>query len=577
MPAMIKPEDEIAIIATLAAGRSARKLGGRDAKSEIERRIAAYWKRGEVEVARALEAHEDRRSLAFARRRARAAKIEAERFWAPMRVRIDPENRPKFRKTCPNNLFSRVEYGTGGVGTARHESIVREVFLQWTGRGLKSGRTWAGKRSSGSTRSSRNRPWKRGEAGRTVRYIEREAALEAGIEAILSNVGETIEERVAYFRMIEEVEAPARADASVYHHAIIALPYETVPSSREAIVRGIVEPLDKLGLGYVAAIHAPDADGDQRNHHLHIILSLRPMKRLGDYDWELAQSKHPWLDTPAGLILMRRHIAHEINLGLASEGSAVRWTALSRAERGLEPGGNTKRGPGDRHEKAAQAAERKLAAARRRADTIERIAGAVETLAEVIASVSDHKQRLRALTGQAAQRIRDLHDRLLAIASEAERRRRKVEQMRQAALARLKAMQSSSFELVERTVALRTRVEANMETAARQPAPIQPAKQRVSALERLQQLREAARAIYPPTNAARHPDVRLFLADLRNVAPPASLADRAMRLSKQPGAVAEIETLGPRVAEAYADALRQMSKPVGPDPLHPARGSDLGR
>lgn len=574
--------DRAAIVAALTLARRARHRLGR-AQTMVQRaRVAALRHQAENERAARLETAEDRRSYAFVRRRRRQEALALSQFWRMIRVKVEPEKRPRFRMICPAKLYARYEYGTGGVGAARDRGPLREVFLQWIGRGLKSGRERGSRRAS-NARTGRHRPWRPGEAGRMVRYIWREEAVEDVDGALLSNVGADLVECVAYFRKLEEIEALARSDASVYHHAIIALPHDIVPKARARLAARIMKPLEDLGLGYAAALHKPDRDGDQRNYHLHIILSLRPMVRVAEYEWQLAPAKRGWLDTPAGLLLMRRHLAREFNRALAAAGSPTRWTHLSRAERGLASPGNTKRRPGDRQAQAAALAEQKLRDAIRHRDGVERVAATVDQLGELVERMTSTKTRLIELAASASARLAELHRQLLALADRADRAKRRLK-LAAAAQERRRAQQASTVDAV------------GPAAGNRAPAPVLPSRLRRKALpsfdvsqppaelqtpyERLQALKLKARKIYPEPAMAKVPLVGDFLATLRAVDTPERMAALAAKIATRPDAVADLKRLGSKVEAAYEHALSRSqqasadAKQVAP----PRRGrSDEGR
>jgi hypothetical protein len=405
-----------------------------------------------------------------------------------------------------------------------------------------------------------------------VRYICRADALEFPAAGIFSNVGETIEELVSFFRELEKVEEQSRSDASVYHHAIIALPYDIVPEQRLAAVQEILQPLRDLGLGHVAAIHKPDADGDQRNFHLHIVLSLRPMRRTGEFEWELDPTKKAWLDTPAGLLLMRRHLARTFNRAHARSGSTARWTHLSRAERGLVSPGNTKRGPGDRHLKAAENAEATLRQAREHQGGIERVRQVVEMLETTVDRISSQRDKLAELAAAATSRMRDLHRQLLKLSERAAYARRRLVKVQVMALRRLREMRLEADDIVSAAAAQRDAVGRHVEQAAqlssRSPTPPAPAPAQMTSLDRLKEMRRRAEALYPEPGLANHRSVRRLLAALRTVQSPETLRELAVEVARDPRAVAEVRRLGPKTIEEYNELVRQ-GRGTAPSPSQP--------
>ena len=65
-----------------------------------------------------------------------------------------------------------------------------------------------------------------------------------------------------------------RGDATVAREFVVALPAELDAAQRQELARSYARELaDRYGVGVDLNIHAPGADGDQRNHHAHILLS----------------------------------------------------------------------------------------------------------------------------------------------------------------------------------------------------------------------------------------------------------------------------------------------------------------
>ncbi|HEY4214480.1 MAG TPA: MobQ family relaxase [Steroidobacteraceae bacterium] len=74
-------------------------------------------------------------------------------------------------------------------------------------------------------------------------------------------------------------EAEKRRNSTVAREFEIALPAELNAQEREALARGFARELvERHGFAADVAIHAPHREGDQRNHHAHILVTTR---RLG--------------------------------------------------------------------------------------------------------------------------------------------------------------------------------------------------------------------------------------------------------------------------------------------------------
>ena len=65
-----------------------------------------------------------------------------------------------------------------------------------------------------------------------------------------------------------------RGDATVAREFVVALPAELDPDQRQELARSYARELaDRYGVGVDLNIHAPGKEGDQRNHHAHILLT----------------------------------------------------------------------------------------------------------------------------------------------------------------------------------------------------------------------------------------------------------------------------------------------------------------
>jgi len=73
-----------------------------------------------------------------------------------------------------------------------------------------------------------------------------------------------------------------RVNSQTAREITMALPHELTDHQREELVRGFLEK-ECVSRGMVAdfAIHLPDRDGDQRNHHAHAMLTLREVGSEG--------------------------------------------------------------------------------------------------------------------------------------------------------------------------------------------------------------------------------------------------------------------------------------------------------
>lgn len=164
--------------------------------------------------------------------------------------------------------------------------------------------------------------------------------------AFFSNMGETRHEIATGMGLVEDANRAARANAKVAVTFIVQLPHDVTPKERLRILRVWCE--EKLGihdLPYVAALHKPSPDGDQRNHHGHVVTSFRPAFRTGRYEWRIAQGLRTDLDNPAMFEEFRRDFATIMTAVVQIAGKDRIYTHLSHAARGLKHKPTEKLGP----------------------------------------------------------------------------------------------------------------------------------------------------------------------------------------------------------------------------------------
>lgn len=104
-------------------------------------------------------------------------------------------------------------------------------------------------------------------------YARRAGVLSAEI-LLPEGAPEQLRDRVTLWNAVEQGEK--RKDAQLAREVTVALPNELTEAQRGELVRGFVQ--DRfVAKGMIAdiAIHAPGKDGDQRNHHAHIMLTTR--------------------------------------------------------------------------------------------------------------------------------------------------------------------------------------------------------------------------------------------------------------------------------------------------------------
>ena len=85
---------------------------------------------------------------------------------------------------------------------------------------------------------------------------------------------EWVHDREELYNEVERREN--RRDAQLLREVEVGLPHELTEEQREWLVKDFVrEQFVRKGMVADVAIHEPDPEGDQRNHHAHILLSMR--------------------------------------------------------------------------------------------------------------------------------------------------------------------------------------------------------------------------------------------------------------------------------------------------------------
>ncbi|WP_461158609.1 MobA/MobL family protein [Sphingobium sp. TomMM35A] len=185
----------------------------------------------------------------------------------------------------------------------------------------------------------RSKGWRAGLPAAHIDYIYRDGVLELGdlqLDAPISNMGESVAEIAAAWRMLETVEEGYRANAKVQYRLVLNLPHELSAEQRQEMVQSFCKrTFGRVGLPYAAAVHEPDIKSDQRNFHAHICFSTRPCERTSAYRWAVSEEKVNGLTDPAGLLLIRALAAAHLNRAAQSAGQPTRFTHQTYAQRGL--------------------------------------------------------------------------------------------------------------------------------------------------------------------------------------------------------------------------------------------------
>ncbi|WP_054207078.1 Ti-type conjugative transfer relaxase TraA [Bosea vaviloviae] len=137
--------------------------------------------------------------------------------------------------------------------------------------------------------------------------------------------------------------AEGRKDARVAREFEIALPHELNAEERLEATRTFAQGLaDRYGTAVDVAIHSPHGETDVRNHHAHLLMTVRAVGSEGFLDKTSIERENKWLlsqGLPTSSMQMReiRQSWEQVaNERLAAAGLDVRIDHRSHQERGLE-------------------------------------------------------------------------------------------------------------------------------------------------------------------------------------------------------------------------------------------------
>ncbi len=113
-----------------------------------------------------------------------------------------------------------------------------------------------------------------------------------------------------------------RKNARVAREVVIALPHELDAEQRRDLARDVGRLLvERYGVAVQIAVHAPDKDGDDRNHHAHLLMTPRTAGGFGAY---AAKAYDDFKAGPEELKAMRAEVAGRFNQALERAGLAAR-------------------------------------------------------------------------------------------------------------------------------------------------------------------------------------------------------------------------------------------------------------
>ena len=185
-------------------------------------------------------------------------------------------------------------------------------------------------------------------------------------------------DRAVLWNLAERAER--RKDACVAREIEIALPSELTAAQRHALAVGFARTLvTERGCAVDVCIHAPSKDGDERNHHAHLLMTTRTALRLESGAIVLGakcEQERAGRDRKADLAAIRERWAAMCNAALQYAGHAARVDHRTLKAQGIDREPTRHMGP------TATALERRGGQSRKRqdweAETSERLSAARE-------------------------------------------------------------------------------------------------------------------------------------------------------------------------------------------------------
>ncbi len=177
--------------------------------------------------------------------------------------------------------------------------------------------------------------------GLTHDYTRKSGIEHAEIVLPKGSTAEWARDRSALWNAAEAAEK--RSDARVAREFEIALPHELSPEERLEATRAFARGLaDRYGTAVDFAIHSPNGETDIRNHHAHLMMTVRALTETGLGEKTVIERENGWLlsrDMPTSMMQLkdiRRDWEGIANEALAQAGHDIRIDHRSHQERGLE-------------------------------------------------------------------------------------------------------------------------------------------------------------------------------------------------------------------------------------------------
>lgn len=141
-------------------------------------------------------------------------------------------------------------------------------------------------------------------------------------------------DRAQLWNAVEKIET--RKNSQLSREIQLSLPHELTADQRRDLVRGFVqEQFVDRGMIADVAIHAPNPAGDERNHHAHIMLTMRELTAEGFHSKKSTPTARAWNDKTL-LENWRERWAHTQNRELEKHGHESRVDHRSFEAQGVD-------------------------------------------------------------------------------------------------------------------------------------------------------------------------------------------------------------------------------------------------
>jgi len=158
-----------------------------------------------------------------------------------------------------------------------------------------------------------------------------------------ANSPDWVRDRSSLWNAVEATEK--RKDAQLCREILVSLPHELTKDERLSLLRDfITEQFVSLGMVADFAIHRPDRKGDERNHHAHILLTMRELsivafgKKVREWNPEFSNCAGGTgcVRQPATMMNLREAWATAVNRSLQNARLSARVDHRSLADQGID-------------------------------------------------------------------------------------------------------------------------------------------------------------------------------------------------------------------------------------------------